>query len=167
MREHLAKIAIIIDKHSLIITKRLLSVVVCKENITNLELKLKEIDSDLIEILCEFKGVKELQIEFTDEVLFNERLDELKFLEAMSSNLKEVHITFSEKTDTSADYICEYLSKPCFKNVNFITLSPLLMTCDQMESIIRTKNDKNTFRLRQLGQNYTVAFQKRIHDLYP
>ncbi|TNV82540.1 hypothetical protein FGO68_gene9648 [Halteria grandinella] len=167
MRGHLKKLIIKINQHSLVINKRLLSVIECKEMITTLVLKLEEIDSDLIEFLLEFKRVNQLHIEFKEDVLFNETHDELCFLEAMSSNLKEIQFTFSKKTDTSAEYICEYLSKPCFRNLNFISLSSLLMTCDQMESIIRTKNQKKTFKFNQTGQNYTVAFQKRIHDLYP
>jgi hypothetical protein len=66
----------------------------------------------------------------------------------MLPNLKEIEVNFFDKTPTSADYWCSYLSQPQFYNLKYISLSPLVMTTEQIESVISTKNPKKMFRFK-------------------
>ncbi|TNV81889.1 hypothetical protein FGO68_gene954 [Halteria grandinella] len=166
-KEHFKVLEIDVTQNNLEVTKTLLSSVACKEKITELDLKVSSIDQALIELLSLFKGVKEFRIGFTADICFNEQTDQLRFLLPMASTLEIVELAFFDEAASSADYVCKFLSKSCFKKVRFIDLTPLKMTFDQMESIISTKNNKKLLNFKQFGQNYSVEFAKRIQNLYP
>ncbi|TNV81536.1 hypothetical protein FGO68_gene8404 [Halteria grandinella] len=160
---NLKAINIKVNENSLEAIKSLLSSVVCKDKVTKLELIQSGIDVALIEVLSEYRGIEVLKVQFTTDVSFNDSNDNLRFLEAMAPTLQMVQMSFSMTEESSSDYICKFFSKPCFRRVKFIDLPPL--TCDQIESIISTKDNKRVFKFQQ--ESYTVEFAKRIHDLYP